>query len=473
MARLRRAGLAGLFAVAVLVPWAAMTAAADPVLPRPTATVTFLRDITFAGGATLSGGVQRIEIVIDVEGSSRSLVAAVPLSGDSGAVTLEYVMETPGGVLLPGSDLEARFRATLEDGSLVDGPTVAVQYDDTRLDWRSLRGEIVTVHWTEGGADFGRRALAIAETAVLDVSDMLGVKESEPVDFYVYADRDLFYDVIGPGARENVGGEAHPDIRTLFANISPASIDHPWVGVVIPHELTHLVFDTAVANPYHYPPRWLNEGIAVLFSEGFSEPHRRDVDAAVRAGSVMPLQALAAQFPTTADQFFLAYAESVSAVDFLVREHGQPALVSLVRSYADGRTDDEAFRTAIGADIAGFERDWLTSIGAPAPSPFGPVDAPAGPVPSDWIGAGPVPGEIPGATASARPSAAPVSPTDPGDDSADPTSLLVALIVLGLAAAGFGAWRIRRDRSHAPVGPPDGPAGRGRAEDTAARESDR
>jgi hypothetical protein len=37
---------------------------------------------------------------------------------------------------------------------------------------------------------------------------------------------------------------------------------------VVPHELVHLVFDTAVKNPYHFPPRWLNEGLAVYLSEG-------------------------------------------------------------------------------------------------------------------------------------------------------------------------------------------------------------
>jgi hypothetical protein len=454
VARRLRIGLAGLLAVATLLPSAGATAGAEPVMSRPTATATFLRDIAFVGSATLSGGIRRIEIVIDVEGGSRSLVADIPLSRDSGTVALEYVMDTPGGALLPGTDVAARFRATLEDGSLVDGPSVSVRYEDTRLDWRTLRGELVTVHWTEGGADFGRRALAIGEAAVRDVGDLLGVTESEAIDFYVYADRDFFYDVIGAGARENVGGQAHPDIRTLFANISPGAIDDPWVGVVIPHELTHLVFDTAVANPYHYPPRWLNEGLAVYLAEGFSDAHRRDLDAAARAGTVMPLQALAAQFPTTADQFFLAYAESVAAVDYLVREHGQPALVSLVRSYAAGVTDDEAFRAAIGVDVAGFERDWLASIGAPAPRPFGPVDAPAGPVPSDWLGAGPVPGEIPGASASPEPAPSPGSPVGPGDDAVDGGGLLAALVALGLAVAGIGGVAFRRQRARVPLPAP-------------------
>ncbi len=54
--------------------------------------------------------------------------------------------------------------------------------------------------------------------------------ETEPVDFYIYADQYAFYDALGPGTRENVGGEAHADIRTMFALITPDEIDASWVS---------------------------------------------------------------------------------------------------------------------------------------------------------------------------------------------------------------------------------------------------
>ena len=71
-------------------------------------------------------------------------------------------------------------------------------------------------------------------------------------------------------------------------------------------------------------------------------------------------------------------------------------MVGLVRSYADGVSDDEAFTAALGVDVAGFEAAWLASIGSPAPSPYGPKPAPAGPVPVDWGGTAPTPGPIAG-----------------------------------------------------------------------------
>ena len=215
--------------------------------------------------------------------------------------------------------------------------------------------------------------------------------EDEPIDFFIYADQDAFYDALGPGTRENVGGQANAEIRTLFA------LDHA-VGhrrsagstIVVPHELVHLVFDTAVDNPYHFPPRWLNEGLAVYLSEGYDAGDRSAVESAARAGTLIPLDGLAGQFPT-GDGFFLAYAESVSAVDFFVRTHDQDALVGLIGSYADGLTDDEAFEAAIGMDTAAFNDAWLADLGAVVPERHGPQPAPPGSRPSAW-----------GAPASAR-----------------------------------------------------------------------
>jgi hypothetical protein len=386
-----------------------------------------------------------MEIVIDIEGQTRSIVGDVEFEGNA-TNNLRYILPTPGGGLFPNTSVEARFRQTLDDGTTVTGPSVSVRYEDDRYDWAVLDGAFVTVHWTSGGDAFGRRALKVADDAVREVTGLLGVSETDPIDFYVYADNDAFYDVIGPGARENVGGEAHPDIRTLFAQISASQIDDSWVGIVIPHELTHLVFDTAVGNPYHYPPRWLNEGIAEYLSEGYSGGRRASVELAVETGSLIPLQGLSGQFPTTAAQFRLAYGESTSAVDFLVSEYGRAAMVALVRSYADGVTDDEAFSAALGLDVAGFEAAWLDSLGAAAPSPYGPVEAPPGPVPSDWLGEGEVPGVIPTGAPSA--SAPPAKPGQGGDG--DATALLVGLLIAGAAVAGVGVWLTRRNR---PAGP--------------------
>ena len=253
---------------------------------------------------------------------------------------------------------------------------------------------------------------------------MLGVTESEPVDFFIYGDRDAFYDALGPGTRENVGGQANADIRTLFADIAPSAIDDPWVENVVPHELIHIVFDTAVHNPYHFPPRWLNEGLATYLSVGYDAGDRAAVENAADSGDLIPLDGLIAQFPTGAG-FGLAYSESASAIDYLVRNHGQDTLVSLVTSYRDGRTDDEAFEAAIGMDVAAFNEAWLADIGAKEPVKYGPQPAASGPRPSDW---GATPSQPPlEPVPTGTPAVSVEVPLERGDAS---LALIIALLVV-------------------------------------------
>ena len=355
------------------------------------------------------------------------------------------------GFIAPNTPVSARWRLYPEatPDAPVTGPEVSVLYADDRFDWKTEAGDIVRVHWYEGGDAFGARALRIAEDAVESSSKLLGVTETEPIDFYVYATQDAFYDALGPGTRENVGGQANSEIRTLFALITPDDIDASWVGVVIPHELTHLVFDTAVSNPYHFPPRWLNEGVAEYQSEGYDAQYRATIESTARSGDLIPLDGLAGQFPTTFERFNLAYAESTAAVTWLVDEYGQDALVSLVRSYADGLTDDEAFTKALGLDATAFGDAWLASLGAVAPTRYGPQPAAPGPVPSAWTG-DPAPGSTaapaPGVTTPPVTSGGPTDGTDTGSSSG---GIVLAVVVGAISLVAVVALVVRRRRQDA------------------------
>ena len=399
--------------------------------------------------------IERAELLVTLADAIGPVVYEVdtPVTNDTGQLTYTVPFEADGG-MLPNTRLTARWRLIPADDAVppVVGPSVDLTYADERFDWRTKSGDVVRVHWYEGGDAFGQRALEIGERGIEQATALLGVTEDEPVDFYIYADERDFRDALGAGTRENVGGQANAEIRTLFALIRPSEIDDPWVEVVIPHELMHLVFDTAVDNAYHFPPRWLNEGLAVYESEGYGTLDRRDVEGAAQDGSLLPLDGLIGQFPTTAEGFRLAYAESVSAVDFLIRTHGKDALVGLIGSYADGRTDDEAFQAAIGMDVGAFADAWLADLGAAAPRRRGPQPAPAGPLPASWqTDAGAVPGApatVPSAGAGSSAAAGPVAASPIGAARSDPGTGIVVLVgvvlvVTVLTMAGYAAYRRR------------------------------
>ena len=439
-------GLVGVLCLLLAFLSPSGVAAADEwaTFGRPSVTTTFADGPTFTQTVDSRRDVERAEVLVQFADSPATNVFPVPVSLSRGSRTLRFQLEpTLVGHLTPNMKLTARWRLVAADdpADVAIGPPLEVTYADDRFDWRTEVGDLVRVHWYEGSAEFGARALRIGEDGVRKAADLLGVTETEPVDFYVYADQDAFYDALGPGTRENVGGQANAEIRTLFALIEPSDIGDSWVKQVIPHELTHLVFDTAAKNPYHFPPRWLNEGLAVYLSQGYDASDRGLVESAAANDSLIALDGLTGQFPTSYDRFALAYAESVSAVDYLMRTHGERALVSLIRSYADGRTDDEAFEAALGADMTAFGAAWLEDLGAKPPTSFGPKPAPAGPMPADWGGTAPAP--PPDQSSSAPPVSA---PTGPGTPAADDSFWVAVVVVALLAAALIGATFIAARR---------------------------
>jgi hypothetical protein len=447
MGRLMRRAAISLLAGALLAVALAIPAAAADVpdladFGTPSATGTFGQDIEFRQPVTVARPLDRVELLVTYADALGPTV--IPVSGAAGAGSLDLhytLIVADAGHILPNTPITAAWRlVAAADGGGADaepivevGPTASLVYADARFDWKTAAGAIVRVHWNEGGDAFGQRALAIAEDGVERAAALLGVTENDPIDFFIYADQDAFYDALGPGTRENVGGQANAEIRTLFALITPSDIEDAWVETVIPHELTHLVFDTAVDNPYHFPPRWLNEGLAVYESEGYGSGDRGLVEDAVSDDALIPLPGLDGEFPTSADGFRLAYAESVSSIDYFVRVHGQDALVALIGSYADGKTDDEAFTAAVGQDVDAFNAAWLADLGADAPTRFGPQPAPRGPLPPGWVGE-------------------PGSPSAPGAPSAPADRPMTGVVVAVVAAfviviGGFALYARRRRRS--------------------------
>lgn len=402
--------------------------AADAVtFGDPRASSAFGTSIEFEQPVVLATAPRRVELLLRTPGAAGPSVTEIetPASGNE---TLRFEVDLAEGHIVPNTTFVARWRVTDADGRVWLGPAKTHTYADDRVAWKSLTGDIVRVHWYAGGDAFGKRALAIGDKAVAETSAILGVTETEPIDFYIYGDQDTFQGALGPGTRENVGGQAHSDIRTMFALITPAAIDDTWVEVVVPHELSHLVFATAIDNPYHDPPHWLNEGLAVYLSEGYTASDRSAVEEVAGNGTIIPLEGLAGAFPTTSERFFLAYAESTSAVDHIVKKYGRDALIALIRSYATGVTDDEAFKAALGVDTAAFEAEWLESLGAATPVRHGPQPAPPGPVPDGWSGAAPNPSVAPGDPSSPAPGTN-RPPIDGGGIESASGPLIVAVVL--------------------------------------------
>ena len=192
--------------------------AADATFEPPSATARLGEPLVFRDVVTVDELPLRVELVSALPGSTSVAVTAAELT-ETGDGVYEAVVEQDGHVT-PNTTFEYHFRAVFPDGTTVDGPRATATVIDDRFEWRTLEGPIVRLHWYEGDDAFAQRALDIGEQAIAEASALLGVTETEPVDFFIYDSDEAFRDALGPGTRENVGGQANPAIRTTWSGSS-------------------------------------------------------------------------------------------------------------------------------------------------------------------------------------------------------------------------------------------------------------
>ena len=135
----------------------------------------------------------RVELLLtvgDAIGQRRSSRDRCP--GRPGPSTLTYHIDPDAdGQLSPKTGSSPDGALTGDDpADVAIGPRPwIIRFADDRFDWKTVAGDLVTLHWYEGPASFGQRAARIGEDAVRQAADLLGVTETEPIDFFVYADR--------------------------------------------------------------------------------------------------------------------------------------------------------------------------------------------------------------------------------------------------------------------------------------------
>lgn len=123
------------------------------------------------------------------------------------------------------------------------------------------------------------------------------------------------------------------------------------------HEVTHAVLHLRYSR--HDIPRWIDEGIAVCMES--SAEQQRLVAPLLQRERRYSVRQLAGMREYPRD-VLLFYAEGYSLTDFLVRRHGERALIRFLEtSFRVGQ--EAAFRSELGyQSFEDLERQWLTDL---------------------------------------------------------------------------------------------------------------
>lgn len=395
------------------------------------ADATFGVDMSFSAAWT-GPAPDRVELLLGFAGEEH-LVVPVPLVSGR----LDYRRDLADGFVQANTRVAYRWRAV--DGSQVTvSPEQTLLYDDDRpgLEWRQDQIGSATVHWYGTNETVARRFGDLAGSAADAAADLLGSPLANPIDIFVYESREDFLGALGPDSREWIGAATYPHLRTVYMWLGAGST--AYLDITLAHEVTHVVFDDATSNPYHEPAKWFNEGFAT-WSELRNAATEHDL-VSQEAGTdrgLMAFAALTGQFPIDSRGASLAYAQSATMVDLIIREHGTAAIAAIAGAYRSGATDEEAIEAGTGRSFDQLRAAYFASFGVSEPAPVEPFplgrsDVPLPPQPDKEPGEEPVP--------SAEPAPA------PGGSQDLVWWLIIGFVVVGALFVVVVVVRARRER---------------------------
>ncbi|MGB9618989.1 MAG: peptidase MA family metallohydrolase, partial [Armatimonadota bacterium] len=123
---------------------------------------------------------------------------------------------------------------------------------------------------------------------------------------------------------------------------------------------THAVIFRIVGHAARELPLWMNEGLAKYESREVRGPDDVLVANAAAEGTLIPLSNLVSMFPES--RTALAYAESASAVRYLVSKHGRAAPRAILAALARTRSFDKAMLEVTGRTGDAFADEWTTHV---------------------------------------------------------------------------------------------------------------
>ena len=409
MTALRIAVLAGALLAALASPSGA--AAQEPLdaLADEVSTDEFPDAIVFELRAAPPVEIERAELRYGARrlqcASGVSLGEADLTDAGGGAVSAKWEWNLRRtGALPPGAVISYNWRLT-GGGRVFETTERTFVYEDPRFEWRRLSGDGADILWHEGDERFARSALDAAESSLRRIEESSGAAPNDRVEIRLYEDAAALQGAL-VFPREYTGGVAYSAYGLIAIGLATDNL--AWGRRAIAHELSHVVIGQAAFRCGAGIPSWLDEGLAMYTEGPLENAFRRPLDAAVAADRLFTLDGITGAFPNDPGDAILAYAQSWSVVDHLIREHGPERMNALLQSFTESGSIEQAIGEAYGVEPLELENRWRASLGLPARRERAlptPVPIPSAPL---FQAATPQPGAS-AAPPSVAPTAAPTA----------------------------------------------------------------
>ncbi|MBA3469052.1 MAG: hypothetical protein H0T53_05355 [Herpetosiphonaceae bacterium] len=359
----------------LLILWAFVAqpvrATTPGVIIRNEATSSFGEEIRFELEASSSGTIVDVAFLYAQGVSATDLPAFTEArpewEPDGGHVKATFVRDTSIDYLPVGVTIRYKWVLTYQDGTTqeIQGPNIT--YLDTRFNWQEKSDRGITVRWYGGDEAWGDALLDSAVNGLDRLEQRIGGSVDDPMTITIYKNTSDMRAALPPNSAEWVGGQAQPALGLIVGAIAPG--DDSELGRLVPHELSHLVLHQATENNYGGMPVWFDEGVAVANQDSPDAGFSRRVSDAARNGELIPLRALASNFPADPEKALLSYAQSESVVRYIEKTYGIEAIAGLVAEFKRGETDDKAVENTLSISLDTLDEEWRATLAAAERTP--------------------------------------------------------------------------------------------------------
>jgi|GEM_PF-2967139 len=233
---------------------------------------------------------------------------------------------------------------------------------DTRHDWQSKTEGYITIYWYNSSEKLIDDFLKATQNGFKRVSKNLGIDMTIDVRLYIYPSYGALREALNASVSW-VGGIAFHEYNAMMMGCSDNNV--AWDRDTLVHELTHLATRQLAGNAYARIPTWLSEGISVYAEGPLSSDRRALIDSAKWDRTLFSVNALSSPFPSVESMARLAYAQSYSFVEFLIKNGGSNKLQQMLALIKQGTNIDDALMDIYGFNMEGMTMKWFKSIGAP------------------------------------------------------------------------------------------------------------
>lgn len=353
----------------VLVVIVAFVASVVPALSQDAIKVTsskftnnFPKNLTFELQAQGSAKITRIELMAQVSGLNTRQNYLPQFTSDT-TVSAKYEWFIPQNYLPPGAMGEYWWVIQDSAGNQLTTPKQSFRVENASYPWQKLTNDKLALYWYGQDAKYGQAMFDRGNQTIGFVEDYTGAKIDRQVQVYIYHERSAFLGDLDPrGVTGWEGGVTMRDYSCVLVDEE----GYDWTLMTVAHELTHVIIGRAVSGSWASTiPTWMNEGLAMYFettpgtlTSQMSVPLKR----AIQTDTLLSIRSLNGSFPTA--DVDLAYGESWSAVDFIIRHYGKEKLGQLLQGFKSGGTVDDILTHVLGVDTDAFENEWRKDIGA-------------------------------------------------------------------------------------------------------------